>query len=47
MSIDIDIDFEPADIQVAQRLTALAGETSEDVALAVRLVVRALRDLLE
>lgn len=36
-------DFEPADIQVAQRLTALAGETSEDVALAVRLVVRALR----
>lgn len=36
-------DFEPADIQVAQRLTALAGETSEDVALALRLVVRALR----
>lgn len=36
-------DFEPADIQVAQRLTALAGESSEDVALAVRLVVRALR----
>ncbi len=36
-------DFEPADIQVAQRLTTLAGETSEDVALAVRLVVRALR----
>lgn len=37
------LDFEPADIQVAQRLAALAGETSEDVALAVRLVVRALR----
>ncbi|CAM3576884.1 exodeoxyribonuclease V subunit alpha [Mycobacterium frederiksbergense] len=36
-------DFAPADIQVAQRLTALGGETSEDVALAVRLVVRALR----
>lgn len=36
-------DFEPADIQVAQRLTALAGETSPDVAMAVRLVVRALR----
>ena len=36
-------DFEPADIQVAQRLTALAGESSADVALAVRLVVRALR----
>lgn len=36
-------DFEPADIQVAQRLTALAGETSQDVAMAVRLVVRALR----
>ncbi|PQP53990.1 exodeoxyribonuclease V subunit alpha, partial [Mycolicibacterium austroafricanum] len=33
----------PADIQVAQRLTALAEETSQDVALAVRLVVRALR----
>lgn len=40
MSID---EFEPADIQVAQRLTALAGETSQDVTLAVRLVVRALR----
>ncbi|MCF6386573.1 exodeoxyribonuclease V subunit alpha [Mycobacterium sp. MBM] len=38
-----ELDFEPADIQVAQRLTALAGETSEEVALAVRLVVRALR----
>jgi exodeoxyribonuclease V alpha subunit len=38
-----DLEFEPADIQVAQRLTALAGETSEDVDLAVRLVVRALR----
>ncbi|WNG82898.1 exodeoxyribonuclease V subunit alpha [Mycobacterium sp. ITM-2016-00316] len=38
-----DLDFEPADIQVAQRLTALAEETSQDVALAVRLVVRALR----
>ncbi len=43
MTIDIEIDFEPADIQVAQRLTALAGESSEEVALAVRLVVRALR----
>ncbi len=43
VDIDIDIDFEPADIQVAVRLTALAGETSEEVALAVRLVVRALR----
>ncbi len=39
----LDLDFEPADILVAQRLTALAGETSEDVTLAVRLVVRALR----
>ncbi|BBZ45886.1 exodeoxyribonuclease V subunit alpha [Mycobacterium parmense] len=35
--------FEAADIHVAQRLTALAGETDERVALALALVVRALR----
>jgi len=35
--------FEPADVHVAQRLTALGGETDERVALAVALVVRALR----
>ncbi|WP_156749298.1 AAA family ATPase, partial [Mycobacterium sp. 1165196.3] len=35
--------FEPADIHVAQRLTALTGEPDERVALAVALVVRALR----
>lgn len=35
--------FEPADVHVAQRLTSLTGETDERVALAVALVVRALR----
>jgi exodeoxyribonuclease V alpha subunit len=35
--------FEAADIHVAQRLTVLVGETDERVALAVALVVRALR----
>ncbi len=35
--------FEAADIHVAQRLTTLAGESDERVALAVALVVRALR----
>ncbi|MGE2715241.1 exodeoxyribonuclease V subunit alpha [Mycolicibacterium litorale] len=35
--------FEPADVHVAQRLTALAGETDESVALAVAFAVRALR----
>ncbi|UXA07908.1 exodeoxyribonuclease V subunit alpha [Mycobacterium sp. SMC-2] len=35
--------FEAADIHVAQRLTALAGEGDERVALAVALLVRALR----
>jgi exodeoxyribonuclease V alpha subunit len=35
--------FEAADVHVAQRLTALAGETDERVALAVSAVVRALR----
>jgi exodeoxyribonuclease V alpha subunit len=35
--------FEAADIHVAQRLTALVGESDERVALAVALVVRALR----
>jgi exodeoxyribonuclease V alpha subunit len=35
--------FEAADIHVARRLTALAGETDERVALAIALVVRALR----
>jgi exodeoxyribonuclease V alpha subunit len=35
--------FEAADIHVAQRLTALAGESDERVALAIALVVRALR----
>ncbi len=35
--------FEVADIHVAQRLTALVGEADERVALAVALVVRALR----
>lgn len=36
-------DFEPSDTHVAQRLTALTGETDESVALAVALAVRALR----
>jgi exodeoxyribonuclease V alpha subunit len=35
--------FEAADVHVAQRLTALAGEPDERVALAIALVVRALR----
>ncbi|MGO9155526.1 exodeoxyribonuclease V subunit alpha [Mycobacterium sp.] len=35
--------FEAADIHVAQRLTVLVGESDERVALAVALVVRALR----
>ncbi|MGH3968941.1 MAG: exodeoxyribonuclease V subunit alpha, partial [Mycobacterium sp.] len=35
--------FEAADIHVAQRLTMLAGEPDERVALAIALVVRALR----
>ncbi len=35
--------FEAADIHVAQRLTVLAGEPDERVALAIALVVRALR----
>ena len=35
--------FEPADVHVATRLTALAEEPDESVALAVALVVRALR----
>ncbi|KKC01852.1 AAA family ATPase, partial [Mycobacterium nebraskense] len=35
--------FEAADVHVAQRLTALAGEPDERVALAVALLVRALR----
>lgn len=35
--------LEAADVHVARRLTALAGDTDESVALAVALVVRALR----
>ena len=35
--------FEPADIHVARRLTAMAKEADESVALAVAIVVRALR----
>ncbi len=35
--------FEAADVHVAQRLTALTGEPDERVALAIALVVRALR----
>jgi exodeoxyribonuclease V alpha subunit len=35
--------FEAADIHVAQRLTALAGESDERLALAIALAVRALR----
>ncbi len=35
--------FEPADVHVAQRLTVLAGEGDERVALALALLVRALR----
>ncbi|MGU3497971.1 exodeoxyribonuclease V subunit alpha [Mycobacterium sp. C31M] len=37
------LEFEPADIHVAQRLTALAQEASPEVTLAVQLAVRALR----
>lgn len=36
--------FVPADVHVAQRLAALTGESDETVALAVALVVRALRN---
>ena len=39
---DADV-FEPADIHVAQRLTQLAGEADERVALAIALLVRAVR----
>ena len=42
MTLAID-EFEPADVHVAQRLTVLREETDERVALAVALVVRALR----
>jgi exodeoxyribonuclease V alpha subunit len=35
--------LEPADVHVAQRLTALGGEADERVALAIALLVRALR----
>ncbi|WP_425270155.1 AAA family ATPase, partial [Mycobacterium parascrofulaceum] len=35
--------FDPADVHVAQRLTALAGDPDERVAVAVALLVRALR----
>jgi exodeoxyribonuclease V alpha subunit len=35
--------FEPADVHVARRLTAMANESDERVALAVAIVVRALR----
>lgn len=35
--------FEPADVHVAQRLTVLADESDERVALAIALLVRALR----
>ena len=47
MTMELVVDdtgfFAPADVHVAQRLTALAKETDERVALAVALVVRALR----
>jgi exodeoxyribonuclease V alpha subunit len=47
MTIELVVDetgfFEPADVHVARRLTELAKETDERVALAVALVVRALR----
>jgi exodeoxyribonuclease V alpha subunit len=47
MTIALAVDdtgfFEAADVHVAQRLTALAKESDERVALAVALVVRALR----
>ncbi len=35
--------FEPADVHVARRLTAMANESDESVALAVAIAVRALR----
>ncbi len=45
MTIELEINdvFEPADVHVARRLTALAGESDERVALAIALLVRALR----
>ena len=47
MTIELAVDdsgvFEPADVHVAQRLTTLGGESDDRVALAVALVVRALR----
>ncbi|WP_101948083.1 exodeoxyribonuclease V subunit alpha [Mycobacterium sp. 3519A] len=45
MTVELAINdvFEPADVHVAQRLTALAKEPDERVALAVAYVVRALR----
>ena len=47
MTIELAVDdsgvLEPADVHVAQRLTTLGGEADERVALAVALVVRALR----
>jgi exodeoxyribonuclease V alpha subunit len=47
MTIELAVDdtgfFEPADVHVAQRLTALREEPDERVALAVAMVVRALR----
>ncbi len=36
--------LDPSDVHVAQRLTALAKETDETVALALALAVRALRN---
>jgi exodeoxyribonuclease V alpha subunit len=43
LAVDDDGVFDYADVHVAQRLTALREETDERVALAVALVVRALR----
>jgi exodeoxyribonuclease V alpha subunit len=47
MTVELVVDdtgvFEPADVHVAQRLTALREDTDERVELAVALVVRALR----
>ena len=47
MTVELVVDdtglFEPADVHVGQRLTALREETDERVALAVAFVVRALR----
>ncbi|HEY7050677.1 MAG TPA: exodeoxyribonuclease V subunit alpha [Mycobacterium sp.] len=42
MTVDVE-EFAPADVHVAQRLTVLGGEADERVALAISLVVRALR----